>query len=604
MLLGRRVLLVLAALCVASTLVLVIVEREVLLFSSVAPAAPAPSHRDVADAKAAPAALLTRNRRVVAATDEQRQSQPLPAATSAQSLEQQLAAALVQQQKLLADQQQHLRELSELRQALLQQRQARSDERREGGRQQVQLPPPPPPPPPPRAPAVAPRVQPSPQLAVDASNNAAALAPATTTATTPPRSGAIRLAGTGRQLSNANVDTAVAPDAQKPRIVSHSSSTTTAATTTTSNNNNNNNNMQRLPVAPPPPTTSVALQQQQQFLQQQRQRRQQQQQLVAEQQQQAVTQQLEAKQRAQQVPIVLPNSSAPTHTPDGRELPVRVANDPWNTANFEPYLMVIGMHRSLTSGLVQALAETMNFRLASYYTGNWELSEVQLANDLLLQFSQSRWDHVNLPLDRPFSLPIPCVPQHTRHIQYLNIGVSFTQEPRTGALVLKDPRFALTLPYWQRCLPKPPHVVFIFRSPIEVARSLEKRDAMPLRQGIELWYQYNKLGLMHISSVNHTIIESRDLLDQPHKTLEFLFDVLSNQWQLPRLLAPLDGGALHVAHTSSRPPTDREDLERQVGEALQQELGGAVTLFDVMELYDELMRRRFSVQTIPLSSEQ
>ena len=297
-------------------------------------------------------------------------------------------------------------------------------------------------------------------------------------------------------------------------------------------------------------------------------------------------------------------SSRPTHTPVGRELPVRVAKDPWNTANFEPYLMVIGMHRSLTSGLVQALAETMNFRLASYYTGNWELSEVQLANDLLLQFSQSRWDHVNLPLDRPFSLPIPCVPQHTRHIQYLNIGVSFTQEPRTGALVLKDPRFALTLPYWQRCLPKPPHVVFIFRSPIEVARSLEKRDAMPLRQGIELWYQYNKLGLMHISSVNHTIIESRDLLDQPHKTLEFLFDVLSNQWQLPRLLAPLDGGALHVAHTSSRPPTDREDLERQVGEALQQEPSGAVTLFDVMELYDELMRRRFSVQTIPLSSEQ
>jgi len=286
-------------------------------------------------------------------------------------------------------------------------------------------------------------------------------------------------------------------------------------------------------------------------------------------------------------------------TPEQRVRPYRAVRDHWNTANFEPYLMVIGMHRSLTSGLVQALAETMNFRLASYYTANWELSEVQVANDLLLQFSQSRWDHVNLPLDRPAWPTMACITTDVHHIQYLNAGPLVTQEPRTGALVLKDPRFALTLPYWQRCLPKPPHVVFIFRSPIEVARSLEKRDAMPLRRGIELWYQYNKLGLMHISSVNHTIIESRDLLDQPHKTLEFLFDVLSNQWQLPRLLAPLDGGALHVAHTSSRPPTDREDLERQVGEALQQELGGAVTLFDVMELYDELMRRRFSVQTIP-----
>ena len=299
---------------------------------------------------------------------------------------------------------------------------------------------------------------------------------------------------------------------------------------------------------------------------------------------------------------VVPIAKTPSHSHDGRLLPVRIAKDPWTASNFESFLMVVGMHRSLTSALVQALAETMNFRLGAEYSSNWELTEIQLINDLLLQFANSRWLDVTLPLDRAFSLPLAsCVPLHARMLQYLNAGPALIAEPRTGPLVIKDPRFCLTLAYWSSCTPKPPHVVFVFRSPIEVARSLQRRNDLPLERGIELWFKYNTLGLLHIASHNHTIIEAQELLDRPFATLEFLYNVVVQHWGFPRVLPPLNGGPLAANHTTSRPPIDRNDLEQQIGGALDRSGAGSssVTTAQVMQLYDELRRRRFSIHTVP-----
>ncbi|HEX6688963.1 MAG TPA: sulfotransferase [Solirubrobacterales bacterium] len=53
----------------------------------------------------------------------------------------------------------------------------------------------------------------------------------------------------------------------------------------------------------------------------------------------------------------------------------------------------------------------------------------------------------------------------------------------------KDPRNSLTLPFWQRLLPQMRYVVCL-RNPIDVAASLERRDGMPIEQGLELWRTY------------------------------------------------------------------------------------------------------------------
>lgn len=53
----------------------------------------------------------------------------------------------------------------------------------------------------------------------------------------------------------------------------------------------------------------------------------------------------------------------------------------------------------------------------------------------------------------------------------------------------KDPRNSLTLPFWQRLVPEMRYVICL-RNPIDVAASLERRDGMPIEQGLELWCSY------------------------------------------------------------------------------------------------------------------
>jgi hypothetical protein len=53
----------------------------------------------------------------------------------------------------------------------------------------------------------------------------------------------------------------------------------------------------------------------------------------------------------------------------------------------------------------------------------------------------------------------------------------------------KDPRNSLTLPFWQRLIPAMRYVICL-RNPVDVAASLERRDGMPRKQGLELWRIY------------------------------------------------------------------------------------------------------------------
>jgi hypothetical protein len=55
----------------------------------------------------------------------------------------------------------------------------------------------------------------------------------------------------------------------------------------------------------------------------------------------------------------------------------------------------------------------------------------------------------------------------------------------------KDPRNSLTLPFWRRLEPELT-VVVCGRDPIAAARSLARRNAMPLGDALELWHHYNR----------------------------------------------------------------------------------------------------------------
>ena len=62
----------------------------------------------------------------------------------------------------------------------------------------------------------------------------------------------------------------------------------------------------------------------------------------------------------------------------------------------------------------------------------------------------------------------------------------------------KDPRSMILLPLWRELLAERGialSAVFIVRNPLDVAKSLERRNRVPIQAGLNLWQFYNQCGL-------------------------------------------------------------------------------------------------------------
>jgi glycosyltransferase involved in cell wall biosynthesis len=81
----------------------------------------------------------------------------------------------------------------------------------------------------------------------------------------------------------------------------------------------------------------------------------------------------------------------------------------------------------------------------------------------------------------------------------------------------KDPRNSLTLPFWQRLLPEMRYVICL-RNPLEVAGSIERRDGIPLRQGVELWLRYVAHALVNTSGRPRIFVPYANYFEDPQGT--------------------------------------------------------------------------------------
>lgn len=71
------------------------------------------------------------------------------------------------------------------------------------------------------------------------------------------------------------------------------------------------------------------------------------------------------------------------------------------------------------------------------------------------------------------------------------LAVTFGGRSRWG---WKEPRASLFLPFWKEAIPDMRFVICI-RNPLEVARSLEKRNNIAVRKGVSLWYHYVRTSI-------------------------------------------------------------------------------------------------------------
>ncbi|NOX38923.1 MAG: tetratricopeptide repeat protein [Calditrichaeota bacterium] len=89
----------------------------------------------------------------------------------------------------------------------------------------------------------------------------------------------------------------------------------------------------------------------------------------------------------------------------------------------------------------------------------------------------------------------------------------------------KDPRNCITFPFWKALIPNLKTII-IFRNPIDVAASLQKRDGFSLEKSLDLWFRYNSALVKNVS--NSAIwIPYEALLLRPEVVLERLLGWLN-----------------------------------------------------------------------------
>jgi len=160
--------------------------------------------------------------------------------------------------------------------------------------------------------------------------------------------------------------------------------------------------------------------------------------------------------------------------------------------------VVLGMHRSATSLVAKGLKEAgidmgkeLLWATKHNPEGHYEDLEFLRLNDMILKEAGGSWD--NPP---PEDKIIEAGKKFKKEIKQLT--------KKEGLWGWKDPRTTLTIKCYLPYL-KNPHFICCFREPLEVAKSLRRREGWSIKRGLKLAKEYNKrlLKFLHEFSNNN-----------------------------------------------------------------------------------------------------
>lgn len=107
---------------------------------------------------------------------------------------------------------------------------------------------------------------------------------------------------------------------------------------------------------------------------------------------------------------------------------------------------------------------------------------------------------------------------HLKEIGEINFktgkpGLAFLNDPKNNPWLQKDPRMCITLKTWLKLLDNEPAILFTYRHPLEVAKSLVRREpGFSIERGLRLWIVYNmraiqnSKGLCVVRSSNNKVL--------------------------------------------------------------------------------------------------
>ncbi len=188
---------------------------------------------------------------------------------------------------------------------------------------------------------------------------------------------------------------------------------------------------------------------------------------------------------------------------------------------------IAGMHRSATSMVAHLL------NLNGIYLGNeadlvpasfddtdgfWGNRQFVLLNDEILAGFGGAWDLApNLPAG--WEMHFQLVPVRIKAAQLIK---QFEGHENWG---WKDPRNSFTIPFWKQLIPDL-KVVICLRNPLEVARSLGKRNLTSSALGLNLWLSFNKYLLASVAPENRIITHYDTYFGEPRSELRRILKFL------------------------------------------------------------------------------
>jgi predicted O-methyltransferase YrrM len=203
----------------------------------------------------------------------------------------------------------------------------------------------------------------------------------------------------------------------------------------------------------------------------------------------------------------------------------------------ERLLLVLGMHRSGTSALSGLLCqqgfsppERAVSADANNPTGYWEPPEICTFHNQLLEHLQSSWDDLILPAElwAPHELD--------KHLHQLEVALNhdFPSLEASQIALVKDPRQCRLQPLWNALIQKHQldvSALLVARHPLAVARSLKRRDQLPLNRALLLWLTHTLEAERHSRHFERRVVVYELLLQNPQATLQACQDLAGLQVQ-------------------------------------------------------------------------
>ena len=179
-------------------------------------------------------------------------------------------------------------------------------------------------------------------------------------------------------------------------------------------------------------------------------------------------------------------------------------------------IIVLGMHRSGTSLTMNLLSAMGCFVGEDRYLlpptdanpqGFWEHQKVVDLNKNILNVLDLDWISAH-------QFEVRKLPQNTKKAFSSQIKEIISNFNSHKFWAIKDPRFCLTLPLWRKHLSNFV-VVVCTRHPIEIAKSLHKRNGLPLSVGCALWESYTRAIIKNCRGLDCLVVSYGALIDAP-----------------------------------------------------------------------------------------